>query len=39
MAYTRGKLKFEVGDYGAIVKDPRMVGPFIKSFNVMGQVA
>ncbi|MBO9998925.1 MAG: SCP-2 sterol transfer family protein [Cyanobacteria bacterium SID2] len=38
MAYTTGKLKFLVGDYGAMVKDPRMVGPFIKSFSVMGKV-
>ncbi len=38
MAYMGGKLKFEVGDYYAIVKDPRMVGPFIKSFTVMGRV-
>lgn len=38
MAYTSRKLKFEVGDYGAMVKDPRMAGPFIKSFAVMGRV-
>lgn len=38
MAYTSRKLKFNKGDYGAIVKDPRMAGPFIKSFAVMGQV-
>ncbi len=38
MAYMGGKLKFEVGDYNAIIKDPRMVGPFIKSFTVMGRV-
>ncbi|MDC0832989.1 SCP-2 sterol transfer family protein [Geitlerinema sp. CS-897] len=38
MAYTKGNLKFVVGDYGAMVKDPRMVGPFIKSFSVMGRV-
>lgn len=36
MAYTSRKLKFKVGDYGAMVKDPRMAGPFIKSFTVMG---
>jgi hypothetical protein len=39
MAYTTGKLKFNVGDYGAMLKDPRMAGPFIKSFSVMGNVA
>lgn len=38
MAYTSRKLKFEVGDYGAMVKDPRMATPFIKSFTVMGRV-
>lgn len=38
MAYTTGKLKFLVGDYGAMVKDPRMAGPFIKSFAVMGKI-
>ncbi len=38
VAYTTRKLKFNVGDYAAMVKDPRMAGPFIKSFSVMGQV-
>ncbi len=38
MAYTARKLKFNKGDYSAIVKDPRMAGPFIKSFAAMGQV-
>jgi len=38
MAYTTGKMKFVVGDYLAMVKDPRMAGPFIKSFDVMGRV-
>lgn len=37
-AYTFGNMKFKVGDYGAMVKDPRMAGPFIKSFAVMGRV-
>lgn len=37
MAYTTGKIKFAVGDYGAMVKDPRMAGPFIKSFAVMSR--
>lgn len=37
MAYTSRKLKFKVGDYSAMVKDPRMAGPFIKSFSVMGR--
>jgi len=37
VAFTSGKIKFKVGDYGAMIKDPRMAGPFIKSFSVMGQ--
>ena len=37
MAYTSRKLKFNIGDYGAMIKDPRMAGPFIKSFSVMGR--
>lgn len=37
IAYTTRKLKFLVGDYGAMIKDPRMAGPFIKSFSVMGR--
>jgi len=38
MAYTSKKLQFVVGDYGAMVKDPRMAGPFMKSFAVMARV-
>lgn len=37
MAFTSGKMKFKVGDYGAMIKDPRMAGPFIKSFSVMAK--
>ena len=37
MAYTSRKIKFNVGDYGAMVKDPRMAGPFVKSFSVMSR--
>lgn len=37
-AYMSGKLQFAVGDYNAMIKDPRMVGPFIKTFAVMGRV-
>ncbi len=37
MAFTAGKMKFKVGDYGSMLKDPRMTGPFIKSFSVMGR--
>ncbi|MEJ2608679.1 MAG: SCP-2 sterol transfer family protein [Candidatus Thiodiazotropha sp.] len=38
MAFTSRKMKFVVGDYSSMVKDPRMAGPFIKSFAVMGRV-
>ncbi len=38
MAYMTRKLQFRVGDYTAMIKDPRMAGPFIKSFTVMGKV-
>ncbi|MES9899768.1 MAG: SCP-2 sterol transfer family protein [Sedimenticola sp.] len=37
MAFTSGKMKFKVGDYASMLKDPRMAGPFIKSFSVMGR--
>lgn len=38
MAYITRKLQFRVGDYTAMIKDPRMAGPFIKSFAVMSRV-
>lgn len=38
LAVTTGKLKFKTGDFSAMVKDPRMATPFIKSFAVMGRV-
>lgn len=38
MAYATGKLKFATGDYKSMISDPRMAGPFIKSFAVMGCV-
>ncbi len=38
MAVTTGKLKFNAGDFKAMVKDPRMATPFVKSFTVMGKV-
>lgn len=37
-AFASGKMKFKVGDYGSMLKDPRMAGPFIKSFSVMARV-
>ena len=38
LAYATGKLKFAIGDYKAMISDPRMAGPFIKSFAAMGRV-
>jgi putative sterol carrier protein len=38
MAVTTGKLKFNSGDFKAMIKDPRMATPFVKSFTVMGRV-
>ena len=38
MAYISRKLQFRVGDYAAMIKDPRMAVPFIKSFSVMSRV-
>lgn len=37
-AFTTRKMVFETGDYTAMIKDPRMAGPFIKSFSVMSLV-
>jgi putative sterol carrier protein len=38
MAFTTGKLKFKVGDFKAMIKDPRMANPFVKSFGLMQQI-
>jgi len=38
MAFTTGKLKFKVGDYKAMMKDPRMANPFVKSFGLMQKI-
>ena len=38
MAVTMGKMKFKTGDFKAMFKDPRMAGPFVKSFEAMGKV-
>ena len=35
MAYASGKMKFDTGDYGAMIKNPKMAGPFIKVFGLM----
>ncbi|WP_253180929.1 SCP-2 sterol transfer family protein [Candidatus Marithrix sp. Canyon 246] len=37
-AWLGGKLKFQKGNYSAMLKNPSMMGPFVKSFTVMGQV-
>jgi len=37
IAVTTGKLKFNSGDFKAMIKDPRMATPFVKSFTVMGR--
>jgi hypothetical protein len=37
-AYMFGKLKFRHGDYAAMIKDPRMAGPFVKSFGLMQKI-
>ena len=38
LAFSTGKLKFKKGDFKAMISDPRMAGPFIKSFGAMGRV-
>ena len=37
-AYATGKLKFKTGDYKAMMKDPRMAGPFVRSFGLMQKI-
>ena len=37
-AFATGKLKFKEGDYKAMMKDPRMAGPFVKSFGLMQKI-
>ena len=38
MAFTTGKLKFLSGDFKAMIKDPRMAGPFVRSFGLMQKI-
>lgn len=38
IAFATGKLKLLKGDYASILKDPRMAGPFIKSFGLMHRI-
>lgn len=37
-AFAMGKLKFLTGDFKAMIKDPRMAGPFVKSFGLMASL-
>jgi len=39
LAFTTGKLKFPKGDFKAMIKNPSMAGPFVKSFALMGKIA
>ena len=38
MAYASRKLQFKSGDYGAMMKNPKMAGPFVKSFGLMKNI-
>ena len=38
MAFTTGKLKFPTGDFKAMLKDPGMASPFVKSFALMSKI-
>ncbi len=39
MAFTMGKLKFKTGDFKAMIKNPSMAVPFVKSFALMGKIS
>jgi len=39
MAFTMGKLKFKTGDFKAMIKNPSMAGPFVKSFGLMCDIS
>lgn len=39
LAFATGKLEFAIGDYGAMISDPRMASPFVKSFSAMARIA
>ncbi len=38
MAVATGKLQFKKGDFKAMIKNPSMAGPFIKSFELMTKI-
>ena len=37
-ALATGKLKFKAGDYGSMLKNPSLAGPFGKCFNLMQKI-
>lgn len=39
MAFATGKLKFATGDFKAMIKNPSMAMPFVKSFALMSKIA
>jgi putative sterol carrier protein len=39
VAVAMGKLKFEKGDFPAMIKNPSMAGPFVKSFSLMSEIS
>ena len=39
VAVAMGKLKFVKGDFKAMIKNPSMAGPFVKSFALMAQIS
>jgi len=38
IAFTMGKLKFKTGDFKAMIKNPSMAVPFVKSFGLMADI-
>ena len=38
MAFATGKLKFKSGDFKAMIKNPSMAVPFVKSFGLMTKI-
>ena len=38
MAFATGKLQFKTGDFKAMIKNPSMAGPFVKSFALMTKI-
>ncbi|KAL9648372.1 hypothetical protein ABK040_011312 [Willaertia magna] len=37
-AYSMGWMKFVKGNYLSMIQNPKMIGPFLKSFELMGSV-